>query len=172
MKGIILSAENKRKQKVSLEQFQAGLVELALRADCEDREDEWVRDMFPAHMNNEKIAENLLAQTRNPQDAYEHAIHQEKRIEHSRTIKNPFGCQTTITKQEPEHNVNTRGKNNQQNSQSNQRGRGGFRGRTYPRGKQNPRDLFSTCFSEIRQRRKNFCQIWVLTDLGELRKSI
>ena len=30
------------------------LVELALRANCRDREDEWVRDLFTAHMKNEK----------------------------------------------------------------------------------------------------------------------
>ena len=39
-------------------------MELASRADCGDRESEWVRDMFTAHMNKEKIAEELLAQTR------------------------------------------------------------------------------------------------------------
>ena len=58
----------------SLEQFHADLVQLASRADCGDRESEWVRDMFTAHMNIEKIAEDLLAQTRNPQEAYEYAI--------------------------------------------------------------------------------------------------
>ena len=76
----------------SLEQFHSDLVELASRADCGDREDEWVRDMLTAHMNNEKIAEELLAQTRSPQDAYEHAIRRENGIEHSRTMKtNLFG---------------------------------------------------------------------------------
>ena len=59
----------KQKKTESLEQFHADLVELALRADCGDREDEWVREMFTAHMNNDKIAEELLAQTRSPQVA-------------------------------------------------------------------------------------------------------
>ena len=95
--------------------------------------------MFTSHMNNEKIAEELLAQTRSPQDSYEYAIRRGKGIEQSRTMKNSFGGQTTITKQEPVHYVNTRGRNNQQNSQNNQRVRGGFRGRPYPRGNQNPR---------------------------------
>ena len=61
----------KQKKTESLEQFHSDLVELASRADCGDRKDEWVRDMFTAHMNNDKIAEDLLAQTRTPQDAYE-----------------------------------------------------------------------------------------------------
>ena len=109
-------------------------MELASRADCGDREDEWVRDMFIAHMNNEKIAEELLAQTGSPQDAYEYSI----RREQGRTMKtNPFGGQTLITKQEPVHYVNTRGRQNQQNNQNSQRGRGGFRGRPYPGGSQN-----------------------------------
>ena len=93
----------KQKKSESLEQFHADLVELASRADCGDREDEWVRDMFTAHMSNEKIAEELLAETGSPQDAYEYAIRRQKGIEHSRTMKiNPFGGQTT-TKQEPVH---------------------------------------------------------------------
>ena len=49
------------------------------RADCGDRDSEWVRDLFTAHMNNEKIAEDLLAQTRTPQEAYEYAIRRKKR---------------------------------------------------------------------------------------------
>ena len=68
----------KEKKNESLEQFHADLVELASRADCGDIEDEWVRDMFTAHMQNEKIAEELLAQTRSPQDACEYAIRREK----------------------------------------------------------------------------------------------
>ena len=46
----------KQKKAESQEQFHADLVELASRADCVDRESEWVRYMFTAHMNNEKIA--------------------------------------------------------------------------------------------------------------------
>ena len=85
----------KQKKSESLEQFHADLVELASRADCGEREDEWVRDMFTAHMNNEKIAEELIAQKQTPQDAYEYAIRRES-IEHSRIMKiNPFGGQTT-----------------------------------------------------------------------------
>ena len=82
----------------------------------------------------------MLAQTHSPPEAYECAIQREKGIEHSRTMKtNPFGGQTSITKQEPVHYVNTHGRQNQQNNQSNQRGRGGFRGRPYPRESQNTR---------------------------------
>ena len=82
----------KQKKTESLDQFFSDLVELASGADCGHREDEWVRDMFTAHMNDDKIAEELLAQTRSPQDAYEYAIRREKGIEHSRTMKsNPFG---------------------------------------------------------------------------------
>ena len=132
---------SKKKKTEILEQFHADLVELASRADCGDREKEWVRDMFTAHMNNEKIAEELLAQTRTPQEAYEYAIRREKGIEHSRTMKvNPIGGQTVTTpKKEPIHYDNTRGRHNQQYKQNNQRGRGGFRGRPYPRGSQNTR---------------------------------
>ena len=83
---------SEQKKTESLEQFYADLVELASWADCGDREDEWVRDMFTAHMHNEKYAEELLAQTRTPLDAYEYAIRREKGIEHSRTMKiSPFG---------------------------------------------------------------------------------
>ena len=81
--------------------------------------------MFTAHMNNEKIAEELLAKTRSPQEGYGYAIRQEKGIERSRTM-NPFGAQTLTTKQEPVHYVNTRGRQNQKNNQNNQRGRGRF----------------------------------------------
>ena len=92
-------------------------MELASRADCGDRVDEWVRDTFTAHMNNEKSAEELLAQTRSPQDAYEYAIRREKRKEHSRTMKtNPFGGQTVTTKKEPVQYINTRRRYNQQNN--------------------------------------------------------
>ena len=63
----------KQKKSESLEQFHVDLVELVSRADCGDGEDEWVRDMFTAHMINDTIAEELLAQTRTPQDAYEKA---------------------------------------------------------------------------------------------------
>ena len=96
--------------------------------------------MFTAHMHNEKTAEELLAQTQTPQDAYEYAIRKEKGIEHSRTMKiNPFGGQTT-PKQEPTHNIiNRGGRYNSTNNQNSQRGRGSFRGRPYPRGSQNTR---------------------------------
>ena len=72
--------------------------------------------MFTAHMKNEKIADELLAQTRTPQEAYEYVSRREKRIEHSRTMKvNPIGGQTVTTpKQEPIHYVKTRGRRNQQ----------------------------------------------------------
>ena len=43
----------------SFVQFHANLVKLTSRGDCGDREDEWVRDMFTAHINNDKIAELL-----------------------------------------------------------------------------------------------------------------
>ena len=129
-----------QKKSESLEQFYADIVELASRADCGDRKDEWGRDMFTADMHNEKVAEELLAQTRTPQDAYEYAIRLEKGIEHSRIMKiNPFGGQTA-TKQEPVHYINTRGgRYNSANNQSSQSGRGGFRDRPYPRGSQNTR---------------------------------
>ena len=68
----------------TLERFHADSVELASLADYGDREDEWFRYMFTAHMSNEKIAEELLAETRSPQDAYEYAIRREKGIEHSK----------------------------------------------------------------------------------------
>ena len=47
------------------------VVALVSRADCGDREDEWVREIFFAHMQIKKIARKLLAQKRSPQDAYE-----------------------------------------------------------------------------------------------------
>ena len=41
-------------------------------------------------MSNEKIAEESLAQTRSPQDAYEYAIRREKRIEQQSQSKNRY----------------------------------------------------------------------------------
>ena len=64
--------------------------------------------MFTATTDHHKIAEELLAETRSPQDAYEYAIRREKGIEHSRTMKtNPFEGQatTTTTKQESKHYI-------------------------------------------------------------------
>ena len=49
-----------------------------------------MRDMFTAHMQNEKIAVEILAQTRSPQDAYEYAIRREKGIKHSEHKENEF----------------------------------------------------------------------------------
>ena len=57
-------------------------------------------------MHNEKIAKELLAETKTPQEAYEYAIRREKGIEHSRQMKtNPFGNQNATTKQEPVHYI-------------------------------------------------------------------
>ena len=101
---------------------------MASRADGGDREDEWVRDMFTAHMHNEKISEELLAQTRTPQDAYEYAKCREKGIKHNRTMKtNPFGNPITTSKQEPIHYIHTRGRGNFANNQVPHKGRGNFR---------------------------------------------
>ena len=113
------------KQNENLEQFYAELVEVASRADNGDRENDWVRDMFTAHIHNEKIAEELLAETRSLKDAYEYAIRREKGIEHSRTMKtNPFGGQiTTRTKQEPIHSINPRRRDNYTNNYNPLRGR-------------------------------------------------
>ena len=129
----------KQKKNESLEQFHSDLMELASRADCGDREDEWVCDMFTAHMNNDRIAEELLAQTRSPQGTYKYAIRREKCIEHSKTIKiNPFGGHQITTKQEQVNYINTRGRVNYSNSQNTQRGRG-TRGRPFQRGSQSNR---------------------------------
>ena len=131
---------SKQKKTESLEQFHADLVELASRSDCGDRESERVRDVFTAHMPNEKIAEELLAETKTPQEAYEYAIRREKGIEHSRTMKtNPFGNQTATTKQEPIHFINTRRRGSFTNNQATQRGRGNFWGRPSPRVQQKTR---------------------------------
>ena len=87
-------------------------------------------------MHNKKIAEEHLAQTRSPQDAYEHAKRREKGIEHKCTMKiNPFGNQKMV-KQEPVHYINTRGRSNFANNQISQRNWGRFCGRPYPRGQQ------------------------------------
>ena len=118
----------KQKKTESLEQFHSDLVELASRADCGDREDEWVRDMFTAHMNNDKNAEELLEQSRTPQDAYEYAIRRKKGIEH-------FGGYQITPKQELINYINTRGRANYSNTPNIQRGRGA-RGRPFPRGSQ------------------------------------
>ena len=130
----------KQKKTESLEEFHADLVELASRADCGDRADEWVPEMFTAHMQIDNLAEELLAQTKSRKDAFEYAIRREKVIKHSRTMKtNPFGNQVTATKQEPVYYINTQERSNIANNQVPQRGRGNFRGLVYPRGQQNTR---------------------------------
>ena len=90
--------------------------------------------MFTAHMNNEKIAEELLAETRTPQEAYEYAIRREKGIEHSKTMKlNPIGPTSPVTiKQEPMGYIQPRGGRGgfSSNFQNNNRGK-------YSRGRQN-----------------------------------
>ena len=52
------------KQKIteSLEQFHSDLAELASRANCGDREDEWVRVTFTTQSHKNKIAEELTAE--------------------------------------------------------------------------------------------------------------
>ena len=70
----------KQKKTESLGQFHSDLVELASRADCGDREDEWVRDLLTAYTNSDKIAEELLAQTRSPQDAFEYAVRRKNEL--------------------------------------------------------------------------------------------
>ena len=67
-------------------------------------------------MKIERIAEELLAEIRTPQEAYEHAIRREKGIEHCKTMKlNPNGTTSLLTiKQEPMGYIQPRG------------GRGGF----------------------------------------------
>ena len=93
----------KQRKNETLEQFHADLVEPDSRADCGDNENEWVGERFTAHMNNEKIAEEMLAETRTPQEAYEYAISREKGIENSKNVKlNPIGTNSSVTiKQEP-----------------------------------------------------------------------
>ena len=124
----------KQRKNETLKQFHADLVELASRADCRDKENDRVRDMFTAHMNNEKFAEELLAETRTPQEPYEYAIRGEKGIEHSKTMKlNPIGTSPSTTiKQEPMGYIQPRGGRggSSQSFQNNNRGR-------YSRGRQN-----------------------------------
>ena len=121
------------------QQFHADLVEMASRVDCGKWENELVRDMLTAHMNNEKNAEEILAATRSPQDAYEYAIRLEKGIENNRTMKTKTFRWQITTKQEPIHYIITRGRNNYANSQNSKRGRDGFPSRPYTRGTQNTR---------------------------------
>ena len=88
----------KERKKETLEKFHANLVELAPRTDCGDREDERVCDMFTAEMSKEKIAEELLTETRSPQEAYEFAVEREKGIQRSKTVKkNLLGAVSTTT---------------------------------------------------------------------------
>ena len=84
----IISSAAFRKNNDSVEQFHAKLA--ASGADCEHREVEFVQDMFTAHMLNEKIFEELLAETRTHKEAYEYAIRCEKGIEPNRTIKSQY----------------------------------------------------------------------------------
>ena len=82
-------------------------------------------------MTNKNIAEELLAETRSPQDAYKCAIRRERRIQNSELMKtNPFGSsQTSSTiKQETMGYIqgSVRGR---RNGYQNNRNRGFGRGR-------------------------------------------
>ena len=69
---------SKQKKTESPENFQAELVDLALRVDCGDRENERFRDTFTAHLHNHKIAEELLAVTEpTEKNELKYAIHRE-----------------------------------------------------------------------------------------------
>ena len=57
-----------------LQQLHAESVKVLSKTDREDKEDYRVRDMFTAHMLNEKTSENLLAETRTLKEAYDYAI--------------------------------------------------------------------------------------------------
>ena len=87
-------------------------------------------------MNNKKIAAELLAETRTPQEVYKYAIRRNKGIEHSKTIKsNPFGVSPSTTiKQEPMGYIQPRGGGGGflANYQNNNCGK-------YPQGRQNLR---------------------------------
>ena len=75
-------------------------------------------------MNNEKIADELLTETRTPQDAYEYAFRREKGTEHSRTMKsNAFRPKSSSTiKQELRGYFQPRGRGRQsENSYKNQK---------------------------------------------------
>ena len=89
--------------------------------------------MFTAHMHFDKIAEELLAETRSPLDAFKYSIRREKGTEHGRTLQtSPFGGpSTTPTVQEPVHYINSRSRGNYTNNLYPQIGRGGFRCRPY-----------------------------------------
>ena len=49
----------KQRKNESLEQFHADSVELAATADCGDREEKWIRDIFTADSGNQKTARIL-----------------------------------------------------------------------------------------------------------------
>ena len=52
--------------------------------------------MFTAQTSNEKVADEVLAETRSPQDAYEYAFRREKGMEQSKAMKtNLFGAPAT-----------------------------------------------------------------------------
>ena len=73
-----------------------GLGRIGLTDRLGDREDEWVRDMFTAHVSYESFAEELLAETTSTQSAYEYAIWRGKANEHIEAIKtSPFGASAT-----------------------------------------------------------------------------
>ena len=83
-------------------------------------------------MTNKNIAEELLAETRSPQDAYKCAIRRERRIQNSELMKtNPFGSSQTSSTIEQESmgyiQGSVRGRRN--GYQNNQRNRGFGRGR-------------------------------------------
>ena len=94
--------------------------------------------MFITRMHSDKIAEELLAEPRSPQDAYDYAIRRKKGIEHSKTmIPNPLDQSTSSAiKQKPMGYIQPRGRGGQMQNTNKNRARY-LRGRqNYPRGNQ------------------------------------
>ena len=151
-------------------------MDLASRADFGDKEDEWVCDMFTAHMKIERIAKELLAETRTPQEAYQYAIRLEKGIEHCETMKlNPNGTTSLVTiKQEPMGYIQPRGGRGglSINFQNNNRGNYSRGQNQNPRGNHNrgPQNYTSQkqCYNCGKLFTPNHLQSSIMSSLGKI----
>ena len=135
----------------SLEEFHCGLTELVVKGNfkctaCNDvsLESEIVRDLFIAHMSNDEVQKDLLAETKTPEQALDYAIKRERGLENQVYIRkqgttNNHPGMPNI-KSEPVNFVHKRGgfKAHQRGGRS----RGGQTSRNYPEKTGQKKDCF------------------------------
>ena len=106
----------KQRKNKSLEHLYAVLVELISRADCVDREYDWVQGMFTAYLTDNEIAEELLDKIRSLQKQMHTQLEEKNGTEHSITMTTSSfrsSSSASIIKQEPMGCTRPRGRGGQ-----------------------------------------------------------